>query len=31
MVEAAARAVFKVTPIKARGVLTEFVNVCTKQ
>jgi hypothetical protein len=31
MVEAAARAVLKVTPAKATGALTEFVNVCAKQ
>jgi hypothetical protein len=31
MVEAAARAVFKVTPVKATGALTEFVNVCGTQ
>ena len=30
MADMAARAVFKVTPIKARGAPTEFVNVCTR-
>jgi hypothetical protein len=30
MADMAARAVFKVTPVKARGAPTEFVNVCTR-
>jgi hypothetical protein len=31
MAEAAARAVFKVTLVKARRMRTDFVNVCTRQ
>jgi hypothetical protein len=31
MAEAAAKAVFKVTLVKARRSTTDFVNVCTRQ